>query len=95
MAVRIVAYEFKVLEFKVVDFLHIRIDLHRREPPWLARELLPTLLQMIFIDVYVAEYVDKLPRLISRHLRNHHGEKCIGCDIKRHAEEKIRAPLIQ
>ena len=50
---------------------------------------------MVQIDVGVSCGVDKLTRLQVANLGYHHGEKSVGCDVKRNPEESVRASLIK
>ena len=43
----------------------------------------------------IPEGVNKLPRRQIANLRQHHREQGVGGDVERHAEEHIRAPLVQ
>ena len=60
-----------------------------------ARELLARLVEMIQIEMRIAESVDELARLQTGHLRHHHREQRIGRDVERHAEEDIGRALIE
>ena len=50
---------------------------------------------MVQIDVGVSCGVDKLTRLQVANLGYHHGEKSVGCDVKRNPEESVRTALIK
>ena len=39
--------------------------------------------------------MDEVARFQSRHLRHHHQEQRIGGDVERHAEENVRAALVE
>ena len=45
--------------------------------------------------MYVAKGMDEVAGLQATHLCHHHGEKGIGGDIERHAEEYVGATLIE
>ena len=53
------------------------------------------LLEVVEIDVCIAERVNKIAALETCHLRHHLEQKGIRSDIKRHAKEDIRATLIE
>ena len=60
-----------------------------------TRQLLARLIQMIEIEMRVAESVNELARLQARDLRDHQREQRIGCNVERHAEENIGRALIE
>ena len=91
---RVVTLELEIVEGEIEEALHIRIDMQHRQGSRLARELLVRLLQMIEIEMSVAECVDELARLKPRHLCHHHGEERIGSDVERHTEKNVRTSLI-
>ena len=43
----------------------------------------------------IAGRVDKLARLESADLSNHHCQQCVGGNVERHAEEGVRAALVE
>jgi hypothetical protein len=91
---RIVIHQFKILEFKVADAFHRRIQFHLRQRTRLARELQLRLLDMVRVKMQVAERVDEFARLQPADLRDHQREQRIAGDVERHAEKNIRAALI-
>ena len=66
-----------------------RVELQARQRPRRTRELQARLLQMIEIEVRVAERVNKFARLIAGHLRHHDSEQRIGSNVERHAEKHV------
>ncbi len=60
-----------------------------------ARKLQARLLEMVEIEVRVAEGVDELAGLQPGHLRHHHGEQRVGRDVERHAEENVGRALVE
>ena len=46
-------------------------------------------------EVRIAEGVHEIAVLQSAHLRHHHGEQRIAGDVERHAEENVRAALVE
>lgn len=95
MRVRIVAFDRKVFETEAKDVLDARIDAKTGKLLRRARELLFRLLDMVQIEVNVAEGMDELSRQEACDLREHHREKSVGRDIERDPEEDISAPLIE
>ena len=52
------------------------------------------LLAVIQIDVRIAERVDELAGNEPGHLRDHHREQRIGCDVERNAQKDVGAALV-
>src|SRR3989338_9585829 len=50
---------------------------------------------MVAVDMRVPQSMHKISRFETRRLRHHRGEKRVGGDIERHAEEQVRASLIK
>src|SRR6266550_6625786 len=82
--VRRVVFELEILEAEGEQVLHRRIELHHRQLARRARQLQMRLLQMVEIKMRIAEGVDELAGFETRHLRDHHGEQRVGCDVERH-----------
>jgi hypothetical protein len=93
--VRLIILEVKILESKIEDIAHLRIEVHPRQRIWRSRELLARLVEMIEIEVRVAKGVHEFARRSARHLCNHHGEQCIGGDVERHAEKDVGRALVE
>ena len=91
----IVILQCKVLELKVEDGLDIGVNAHSRQLAWGARELLVDLLKVVEVEVGVACGVDKLTRLEATHLRHHHSEQSVGCDVERNTEEGVGTALVE
>src|SRR5439155_25401220 len=52
---RIVPNELKIFVLKIVDVLHLRIQLHRRERPRFASKLQPRLFEVIAVKMQIAK----------------------------------------
>jgi hypothetical protein len=74
---RIILYQFEVLELEIKDALYLRIYLHLRKLARLTGELECHLLEVVCINVSVACGMDKFTRLQATYLSNHHGKKRI------------------
>ena len=59
---RIVAEKLEVLVLEREEIFHFRIDRHRRERPLFTRELKLRLLDVIRVQVRIAERVDEFAR---------------------------------
>ena len=92
---RVVAFEREVLVAEILERFHRWVQDHARERAAVAGQLLARLLQMVGVEMKIAERMDKLPGLQSGHLGNHHGEQGIRCDVEGDTEKKIRAPLVK
>src|SRR4051794_26134907 len=95
MRVRVVAFEREVFIAEGEDILHRRVDLHDWQRPRRARQLQPGLLEVIGVEMRVAERVNKITRLEPAHLRHHHGQQCVGGDVEGQAEEDIGRALVE
>ena len=95
MRVGVVVEEGKIVVLEREDITFERVDSHRRERTRGARELEAALVDMIGIDMSVAEGVDKIATLEIADLSEHHSKQRIGSDVERHAEEDVGAALIE
>ena len=91
---RIVIFEREVAEFEIVDRRHARIDDHRRQRTRIALELLARLLEMIRIEMRVAEREDEFTGTQSANLRDHHRQQPVRGDVERDAEKDVGAALV-
>src|SRR5262245_46766872 len=92
---RVIADQLEVLVDELEQGAHLRIELNARQRTRLPPELLVGLVEMVEIEVHVAEGVDELARNEPRHLRHHHGEQRVRGDVEGHTEEDIRRALIE
>src|SRR5262245_50407521 len=69
--------EFKIFEFEVVDVFDGRIQFQPRQWPTFPGELLARLLEMVFVEMKIAERVNEIPRCEIDGLRHHHCEQRI------------------
>src|SRR5689334_19170892 len=93
--VRVVSLEAEVVEGEREEVLHRRVEVHHGKRARRARELLARLLEVVEVEVRVAQRVHEIARLEARHLRDHHREQRVGGDVEGHAEEDVRAPLVE
>ena len=92
---RVVAFEFKILELEIKDAVDVAIDDEARGFARGAGELGLNLLHMVGIDVRVAHGVDELPRFVARHMGEHFQQERVGGDVEGHAEEHIGGALVE
>ena len=95
MRVGIISLQMKIFVLEAEQILYLGVNNHLRQRSRFARQLQFYLLQMVQIDMCVAERVNEIAALQSCHLRHHPEQKGIGSDIKRHAEEYICAALVE
>lgn len=95
MGVALIIDQLEVIEGKVIDRLDLGIDLHAGKREGLAGELQFGLLDVIGVEVQIAEGVDEFAGFVSADLRDHHGEKRVGGDVEGHPEEKVGAALVE
>src|SRR5688572_4959148 len=77
--------DFEILVPKIVDFPDVAPDDQPRQFQRLALELLARLLDVIEIEMRIAQSVDEFARPMARYMRNDMGEERIGCDVEGHA----------
>src|SRR6476646_132882 len=92
---RIVVLDREIFIAKREYVLHRRIQTQRRQVSWRARQLKPRLLEVIEIQMRIAERVDEVAGLVAGHLGHHQRKQRIGGNIKRHPEENVRRALIK
>ena len=92
---RVVTVEPEVFEFEGKNVVDRRVDPHRRQGAWCAGKLQPGLIEMVAVDVGVAEGVHEFAGLVAADLRQHQGQQRVGSDVERDAEEDVGAALIK
>ena len=92
---RVVAFEFKILELEIKDAVDFAIDDEARCLARVAGELGFHLLHMVGVDMRVAHGVDELPRFVARHMGEHFQQERVGGDVEGHAEEHIGGALVE
>lgn len=95
MGMRVIALESEIGIFETEDILHLRINLHDRQRTRFAGYLETSLLEMVEIEVGVAESVDEIARLKVAYLRHHLEQKGVGGDVERDAEEAVGTALVE
>ena len=69
--------EFKVVHGELVDRGDFALDLHFGPRARLAGKLLANLLDVVRVDVGIAQSVNELARLQIGNMRHHYSQKCI------------------
>ena len=80
---------------EVVDLGDARRQLQRRQRPRRPGQLQPGLLEVVGVQVRVAQGVHELAGPQADHLGHHLGQQGVGGDVERHAEEHVGRPLVQ
>ena len=93
--VRVVIRQFEIFEFEVEQVGYGGVELHLRQRARFAGQLQFGLLEVVAVNMRVAQRVDEFARLQTAHLGNHHGQKRVAGDVERHAEEDVRAALVK
>ena len=92
---RVVALDGDVFEVEGVELGDGGVERERRERPRLTGELEPGLLDVVGVEVCVAQRVHEVADLETSHLGNHVREQGVGGDVERHAEEDVGAALVE
>ncbi len=95
MRVRVVVGEGEIGVVEPEDVLHVRVDVHLGQRSRLARELQLHLLEMVTVDMCVAEGVDEIAVFEAAHLCYHHRQQCVRRYVERHAEEDVGGTLVE
>ena len=91
----IVADKLKIFEAKVAEVANLRVQLHSRKWAGRAPQLFPRLLEMILVQVEIAESMDEFSGGQPANLRDHHRQERIAGDIEGHSEKEVGASLIE
>ena len=91
----VVALQLEILVVETEDVRLLGVDPHGGQCAWLAGELQFALLNVVVVDVGIAEGVDKVAAFQSAGLRNHHREERIAGNVEGHTQEYVGRPLIQ
>src|ERR1700692_2703404 len=95
MRVRVVALDGKILEAEREQIGHGPINAQDRQSPRQPGELEARLIEVIEIEVSVAQRVDELAGYETRDLRHRMGQQRIGRDVERHPEENVGGALVE
>ena len=95
MGVWVVVDEFEVFVFEIEDVMDIVVDEHFGEWAVVAVELFFDLIEVVEVDVGIAEGVDEHACPEPRHLGDHLREQGVGSDVERHAEEEVGRALVE
>jgi len=91
----IVPDDFKIIIAKAKDVLYLRVEFQLWERAEISRQLQLQLLNVVVVDVGIAEGMYKITYLELTNLGHHMHQKCVRCDVERHAQENICTALVQ
>lgn len=91
---RVIPQNLNILISELINRFHLRIEFELRNLPRITTQLLFRLIQMIRIQMRVAQRVNEITDLKITDLRDHMREECIRCYVERNAEEDIAAALV-
>src|SRR5690606_15757970 len=86
---RVGALDRDVLELERVQRGHRGVQAQRGQRPWLAGQLEPGLVEVVEVEVSVAEGVHEVADPQAGDLGDHVREQRVGGDVERHAEEHV------
>ena len=72
MRIGIIIGQFEVFVAEAEDVFHVRIDVHPGQGARFARQLQVHLVEVVQIDVRIAQRMDEVTGLQARHLCHHH-----------------------
>lgn len=94
MGMCLISFEREIVEIKIKQGFHIRVQMHLRERKRLAPKLFFRLVAVIGIKMGVPEGMDEIARCQPRDLCHHQGKQRVGSDVERDPQEHIGAALI-
>ena len=92
---RIVPDDFKIIIAKAEDVFYIRVEFQLWERTEISGQLKLQLLYVVVVDVGIPEGMYEITYLELTNLGHHMHQKCVRCDVERHAQENIRTALVQ
>ncbi len=95
MGVGVVVEQFKVFEGEAEDVADVWVEFHRRQGSRVAGELFACLVDVVEVEVCVAERVDELAGGEAGGLGGHHGQQGVTCDVEGDAEEDVGRALVE
>jgi hypothetical protein len=80
---------------KSFELANLGIEREPGQGTELAAELFAGLVEVVVVEVEIAEGVDEFAGLEVADLRDHAGEQRVGGDVERDAEEEVGAALVK
>src|SRR5690242_4705551 len=95
MSVGLIAGQHEILEAEGADVVELSVDGQFRQRQWRAGKLPVGLVEVVEIEMGIAERVDEFAGLETRDMGDHVGEERIGGDVEGNTEEDIARALIE
>lgn len=95
MWVGVVASEGEIVEIEVEDAILLGVEGHRGQRSGVAGKLQTALVDVIVVDVGVAEGVNEIAGLETTGLGNHHGEEGVAGNVEGDAKEYVGGALVE
>ena len=93
--VRIVLYQCEIIVLEIKDIVSEWIQYHLRKRTRLTGKLQLNLLQMVVVDVRIAQGMYEIACLQAGYLRHHLEQQGIGGDVERYAKENVGTTLVE
>ena len=90
----LVTDQFKILVAEAEDIGHVGVDLHLRRRQGVTGQLLVRLVQVVQVQVGIAQGVHEFARLQAGDLGHHQGEQGVGGDVEGNPQENVGAALV-
>jgi len=90
-----VADQFEIFEAEITHLFDRGIEFHPGQGSTISSELFARLLEVILVEMQIAEGVNEIARPKIDNLRHHHGEERIRRDVEWDAEKQIGAALVK
>jgi hypothetical protein len=91
----LVIQQLEVLELEIQDGRAGLPDAKARQRPWLPGQLESRLINVVAIQVHIAQGMHEIAGLKIARVCHHHGQQGIRANVERHAQEQIGTPLIE
>ena len=91
----IVVCQLKIFILEVENAFYLRVQRHVRQRTGITGQLQLNLLQMVVVDVCVAQGMYEIARFQAGHLRHHLEQQGVGSNVERYAEEDVGTTLIE
>ena len=95
VGVWIVVFEGEIFKMEVENALHVGVEAHGGQWSRVAAELFAHLLEVVGVDVCIAECVNELAGFKSCHLSHHHKQQGVGSNIEGYTEENVGTALVE
>src|SRR5262245_839028 len=95
MRMRLIAGYFEILIAERIDLLDVALDDEARQRQGRARQLLVHLIEMIEIEMRIAQRMHEIAGLEAADMRYHVGEERVRGDVERNADEDVGRALIE